>query len=295
MKILFFLNLALTKFFQIMIFFLTELTDAMKILQSPASQDPNANQDDIDKIEYAFECIDDWIGQIDMANNFHKIGGFHCLKKCLKSPHEVVRCGAANAIAELCQNNPYCQEKIVEDDFLPILMDILANDDKSSCQIKALYAISCVTRECSLAQDKFLNDLNGLSLIINTTLVSDANEKLRTKACFYISSLSEENEQAKTNFVDMGLPRQILILMQIEEHSQNHEHMARALWTVMKNNDQVKNELINSSELNLRNFLNSRLDMLKNHPEFQEEKDYLENVAKECFGDSHKRHVGLDR
>ena len=28
---------------------------------------------------------------------------------------------------------------------------------------------------------------------------------------------------------------------------------------------QVKNELINSSELNLRNFLNSRLDMLKNH------------------------------
>ena len=35
--------------------------------------------------------------------------------------------------------------------------------------------------------------------------------------------------------------------------------------------------------------------MLKNHPEFQEEQDYLENVAKECFGDSHKRHVGLDR
>ena len=58
---------------------------------------------------------------------------------------------------------------------------------------------------------------------------------------------------------------------------------------------QVKNELINFSELNLRNFLNSRLEMLKNHPEFQEEKDYLENVAKECFGDSHKRHVGLDR
>ena len=137
MKILFFLNLALTKFFQIMIFFLTELTDAMKILQSPASQDPNANQDDIDKIEYAFECIDDWIGQIDMANNFHKIGGFHCLKKCLKSPHEVVRCGAANVIAELCQKNPYYQEKIVEDDFLPILMDIFANDDKSSCRIKA--------------------------------------------------------------------------------------------------------------------------------------------------------------
>ena len=118
-------------------FFLTELTDVMKILQSPASQDPNANQDDIDKIDYAFECIYVWTGQTDMASNFHKIGGFHCLKKCLKSPHYDVRFGAAHVIAELCQKNPYYQEKIVEDDFLPILMDIFANDDKSSCRIKA--------------------------------------------------------------------------------------------------------------------------------------------------------------
>merc|ERR1719412_355333 len=278
-----------------------ELTDAMKILQSPAGQDPNANEDDIGQIEYAFECIDDWIGQIDMANNFHKIGGFHCLKKCLKSPHDVIRCGAANAIAELSQNNPYCQEKLVQDDFLPTLMDILAND-KSSCQIKALYAISCITRECSLAQDKFLNDLNGPSLIMNTTLTlsTDQNrqtvDKLRTKACFYISSLCEENHQIKSTFVDMGLPRQILTLMQMEEHSQSHEHMARALLTVLKNNEQVKSELVDSSELNLRDFLQSRIESLKGKPEFQEESDYLDEVAKECFGDTLKKsNLDVDR
>ena len=116
----------------------------MKILQNPSVQDPNATEEEISQVEYAFECIGDWVGQIDMANNFHKIGGFHCLKKCLKSPHDSLRSEAANAIAELSQNNPYCQEKMVEDEFLPILMDLLDNDKSS--QVKALYAISCITR-----------------------------------------------------------------------------------------------------------------------------------------------------
>ena len=270
-----------------------ELTEAMKILQSPAVQDPNADQEEISKVEYAFDCIGDWVGQIDMANNFHKIGGFNVLKKCLKSPHDTIRCETANAIAELSQNNPYCQEKLVEDDFLPILMEILSSD--KACQVKALYAISCITRECSLAQDKFFNDLNGLSLIINTTLVSDANERLRTKGCFYLSAICDENDQAKKTLIDMGLPRQILTLMQIEDHSQDHEHMARALWTVLKNNEQVKNELVNSSELNLREFLTTRMEVLKDHPEFQEESDYLNQVAKECFGNGLNNMNDVDR
>ena len=272
----------------------------MKILQSPCVQDPNATEDEISHVEYVFECIGDWVGQIDMANNFHKIGGFHCLKKCLKSPHSSLRCEAANAIAELSQNNPYCQEKMVEEGFLPMLMDILSNDE--NCQIKALYAISCITRECSLAQDMFLNELNGPSLIMNTTLTmsTDQNrqtvDKLRTKACFYISSLCEENHQIKSTFVDMGLPRQILTLMQMEEHSQSHEHMARALLTVLKNNEQVKSELVDSSELNLRDFLQSRIESLKGKPEFQEESDYLDEVAKECFGDTLKKsNLDVDR
>ena len=29
----------------------------------------------------AFEAVEDWCGNLDMANNFHKIDGFHVLKK----------------------------------------------------------------------------------------------------------------------------------------------------------------------------------------------------------------------
>ena len=66
-----------------------ELTEGIKILNG--AKDPQASQEDIEKIEYAFECISDWVDQIDMANNFHKIGGFESLKTCLKSNHASIR------------------------------------------------------------------------------------------------------------------------------------------------------------------------------------------------------------
>ena len=47
----------------------------------PAAFDPEANEDDLEEIEMAFEAVEDWCGNLDMANNFHKIDGFHVLKK----------------------------------------------------------------------------------------------------------------------------------------------------------------------------------------------------------------------
>lgn len=274
-----------------------ELTDAIKILQSSPVNDPNAAKEDIEKIEYVFECISDWVDQIDMANNFHKIGGFNALKTCLKSTHASIRSSAANAIAELGQNNPYCQEHFVQEEFLPMLLEMITNDQES--QVKAMYAISCLIREFAMAQDKFLHALNGPSVILNATMQTSTNpnDKLRIKACFFISSLCQENAEARQVFVDMGLARQLLTLMQLEEHGQSHEHMARALLIVLKDNQQVKNELVDSSELRLKEFLQTRIELIRGQEEFQEEQEYLEEIAKHCYGSSDKvnKKVTIDR
>ena len=277
-----------------------ELTEGIRILNSPSVMDPNAAEEDIEKVEYAFECIGEWVDQIDMANNFHKLGGFDSLKKCLNSPHDNLRCQAANAIAELSQNNPYCQEMFIKDDFLSNLLQMISNDKGQGCQIKAMYAISCLTRESKIAQDKFLEpSTNGPSIILNSTMGSGAaNDKLRIKACFFISALCEDNVDAKKAFVDMGLPRQVLTIMQMEEHSQSHEQMARALLIVLKDNDQVKKELIESSELGLKKFLSSRIQMLQGQEEFDEERQYLNDIAKICYGDGFFEktvHADVDR
>lgn len=262
-----------------------ELTEGIKILNSKCVRDANAVQDDIEKVEYAFECISDWVDQIDMANNFHKIGGFESLKSCLDSPHKTIRSGSANAIAELSQNNPYCQERFVEEDFIPKLLDIIAND--KDCQVKAMYAVSCINRDSPMAQEKFLTK-NGASIIMNAC--TSENEKMRIKSCFFISSLCEENEAVKKAFVDMGIARQLVTLMQMEDHSPSHEHMTRALLVVLRGNTNVKDELVNSSELKFKEFLMERQSLVRGKEEFEEENQYLSEIVKECYGnlDSNK-------
>ena len=42
---------------------------------------------DLETKEEVLDCLEDWLGTIDMACNFHKIGGFIAITQCLASPH----------------------------------------------------------------------------------------------------------------------------------------------------------------------------------------------------------------
>ena len=94
----------------------------------------DGSENEIEEAEEAFEAISDWVGNIDMANNFHKIGGFGVLKRCIKaSPHSVIRWNAANTVAELSQNNPYCQEHFVKEGFVEVLLNMLNKVCLTTC------------------------------------------------------------------------------------------------------------------------------------------------------------------
>ncbi len=41
--------------------------------------------------EETLDRLEDWLGNIDMAINFHKIGGYPALKHCLTSEHPTLR------------------------------------------------------------------------------------------------------------------------------------------------------------------------------------------------------------
>lgn len=75
--------------------------------------------------------------------DFHKIGGFCIFRPCLDSAHGSLRWRAAEIIAELTQNNPYCQERVLEAGLLPVLLSLVDVDHNQQVQIKALYALSC--------------------------------------------------------------------------------------------------------------------------------------------------------
>lgn len=75
--------------------------------------------------------------------DFHKIGGFCIFRPSLDSSHGSLRWRAAEIIAELTQNNPYCQERVLEAGLLPVLLSLVDTDDNQQVRIKALYALSC--------------------------------------------------------------------------------------------------------------------------------------------------------
>lgn len=102
-----------------------------------------AAHDDPSEHELALERIADFVDNIDVANDFYKIGGFAIFGACLNSPHSGIRWKAADIIAELTQNNPFCQERILEMGLMPILLGMVDTDDSEQARIKALYAVSC--------------------------------------------------------------------------------------------------------------------------------------------------------
>lgn len=117
-----------------------ELQKAIKLLSNIADLHPD---DDTSQYESALERIVDFVDNIDIANDFYKIGGFSIFHPCLYSPHSSIRWRAADVIAELAQNNPFCQERFLETGLFPILLNMVDTDPAETVRIKALYAVSC--------------------------------------------------------------------------------------------------------------------------------------------------------
>jgi len=270
-----------------------QLAEAIKILGGEATFDPDAASDDLEDVEMAFEAIEDWCGNLDMANNFHKIEGFQVLKKCLlQSPHASIRANAANAVAEMAQNNPYCQVNFVQDAFLPALLDRMENDEAEEVRIKCLYAISSIVRDCGEGMDVFLR-LKGADCLLRTIQRAGGDStKLRTKACFFVASVAQENHDVRDMLSKMGFARQLVAVSQFEEWNLSlHEQCARALSVLVKDNPVLQAELRSCTELNFRPFVERKIRELEGKPEAQEERDYYVEIRKQCALDSTGSHV----
>lgn len=75
--------------------------------------------------------------------DFQKLGGLEVLWKCLCSEHPEIRTGACDIVAELCQNNPYCQRFLTEEKVISRLVDVIENNTSDKALVsKGLHAVS---------------------------------------------------------------------------------------------------------------------------------------------------------
>ena len=239
-----------------------QLTNGIRILNSEAEDEEK---------EEVLDLLEDWLGSIDMAINFHKIGGFSCLRKCLQSSSPGVRAGACHLMAEISQNNAYCQEKFVNEGFIQLLLQQLDSDSDSQCQVKALYAISCIARDSPETLTK-LGDSDGWSVVLRA--VQRDNVKLVTKGCFFITASVVASSLAARQMLDMGMVTQLAGLL-AQEFSPHHEQVLAALRALMNSFQEAKEQ---AKEAGLERLLLQRREELRGQEEFEESVEHCEKI-----------------
>ncbi|XP_074659872.1 hsp70-binding protein 1-like [Tubulanus polymorphus] len=233
--------------------------------------------------EVSLDNLIEWCENLDLAQDFHKIGGYESLGDLLRDENPEIRSRAADLIATLVQNNPYCQQRALEFDLMPSLLALLDDDNDDRVKIKALYAVSCMAREFDAGKEEFVKN-DGFSHLLRAMQLDV--EKLQIKAVFLLKALCVDESKYKDMLCDMGMVEQLVGLL-ITEHKPFHEHLLGALVNLVDDADGRSSRLISECrrpEFELRKVLLERIELVKGHDEYREEKEYAEKLLGVCFG-----------
>ncbi|KAJ9577159.1 hypothetical protein L9F63_006281 [Diploptera punctata] len=261
---------------------ITLLMDAIDVLKNAGTLEL---EDDPIACEEAFEQIAFYVDNIDTANDFHKIGGFCIFRPCLNSCHSCLRWRAADILAELTQNNPYCQDRVLEADLLPDLLSLVDTDPNDNVRVKSLYALSCLIRE----NDNSLNEFghkDGYSVLLRA--MQSQVEKLQIKSAFLLTFICNHKECIKDELYKMGYVEQLIGLVS-EGQPPGLEHLLSALLALVTNHPPSV-EVCRQPQLQLRAVLRNLLRQNEGQDDRQEENEYTSMLMRLIFsGESDER------
>ena len=76
-------------------------------------------------------------------SDFLKIGGFSILHELMTHSESEFRGHSFKLIGVLVQNNPVCQQALLDYGLLPIMLNMLDSENNPTVQYQAIQAISC--------------------------------------------------------------------------------------------------------------------------------------------------------
>jgi len=247
-----------------------QLQKAMNILI-----EGNATEDE--QVE-ALEIVTDFVENVDTANDFFKIGGFCILIPCLSSSHSEVRSGAAELIGALAQNNPFCQQHLLELELLPKLFELLTDSDQPVA-VAALHAISCMVRSYQPCLDEFLKS-GGIECLLGA--LESGTEKIILKAAFLMSALCGLDKKTREEFIALGAVEKLAARLEAKtEYSSLQESTLSALYVLLESEKAV--DKCRDSKLDLLQKLQQIKKSANNRDEFQEVIGYVDGIFEKCF------------
>lgn len=193
---------------------------------------------------------------LNAFTDFFKIGGFQIIIPCLNSEYAEVRSETALLVGELAQNNPFCQQHLLELDVMPRLIELLS--DESEVASHSFHAISCLVRSFEPALANFI-DIGGLECILGLIQCQD-QENLIIKSMFLMSSFSKDFPAVGDELVKLdGIERISETLQPKGEFDQRLEQTLSALDTLTNSSDAKRR--CQNNKLNLREKLEKIISM----------------------------------
>lgn len=255
-----------------------QLQNAAKIIGSECSSEE-------EKI-HALDTIMNYIDDIDTAMDFCKIGGLFVLLPCLNSPYSEIRNKSALLLAELSQNNPYCQKELLELEVLPKLMNLLSEDDTV---VAGLRSISCLVRGYEPCLNAF-TEIGGLECLLGC-LQSSHTEKVITRAAFFLNSLCTDFPEIRNNINKLRAVEIIIPLIQPQaEYNTCLETLLLVLCTLCENTLTVDISQYADFQGNLKEIIK----LANNKPECKEIVEYCQTLIK-LISDGKQQTENTDR
>ncbi|EAT47053.1 AAEL001800-PA [Aedes aegypti] len=255
-----------------------EIEKAMKTLMDP----DKAEEDKAD----AIEIIIDFVQDIDAANDFYKVGGFVIIQPGLTSSNTDVRSGTLRLIAELSQNNPFCQQHLLQANTLPQIIELLS--DVPPVATQAMHAISCMVRHHEPCLAAFI-DMGGLECILGC--IQTDNEKLRIKSSFLMSNLCTEFSAVRDEFIKLNAVERVVAAVRPSKQFEPKLETALSTLNVLTECDEGIRRC-QEPGLQLKEKLELILNLNNGKEECLEQIEYANTLLKRCFSDDN---CGTDR
>ncbi|RXG62291.1 Hsp70-binding protein 1 [Armadillidium vulgare] len=195
-----------------------------------------------------------------------KMNGFPTIVNVLDSPHYSLQKGAAQVIGDICQNNEVGQQNMLPLNVMQKLLNIIDNHSDPECMVKALYALSCLTRESEMAE-KMFSDLSGFCYLMRA--IQTKQPKLVVKSVFLLNYFIGKTDKYKDTLLSMGFVDQLISILFSEDiDDTSREYCTLSLYNLSTSYDKALQEC-QRPEFNLVFQLNERLKTISGNDQYQ--------------------------
>nr|QGA73362.1 heat shock protein HSP70-binding protein 1 [Spodoptera frugiperda] len=233
-----------------------------------------------DEVKNSFTVLLDHVDDLDVANDFFKMGGFAMFPICYGSQNEELRTRASSVLGTICQNNEFCQKRALECGLLHVLLN-LVQKEQGAALAKCLYAISCMSRGYEPACHELITQ-GGCPVLVE--LLSSSDLAAKTKAAFLIRYFGQYYADARRQLIRHNIVKVITSQLQAGR-DESSEHLLSILQVLISSKDPNTLRLCRDPKYNLKKILEDYLNLPELRDDrFVEEKQYCTEILGTVFG-----------